>query len=128
LGINPASTLPYNADFDGDEMNIHVLQNEEALAEADMIINIKNNIVSPRHGLPLIGAAQDYVSGCAILTAKDTELERKRRVLLSNIGVVVDLKKKKYTGRELFSMILPDDLNFESPSSTYKITKEEDQS
>ncbi len=47
FGINPTATLPYNADFDGDEMNIHVLQNEEALAEADMIINIKHNIVSP---------------------------------------------------------------------------------
>ncbi|MCW1299619.1 MAG: DNA-directed RNA polymerase subunit A', partial [Candidatus Parvarchaeum sp.] len=127
LGINPASTLPYNADFDGDEMNIHVLQNEEALAEADMIINIKNNIVSPRHGLPLIGAAQDYVSGCALLTSKETEFEKENaEFLLSNIGIVTDLKKKKYTGRELFSMILPEDLNFESQSSTYKITKDDD--
>lgn len=127
LGINPASTLPYGADFDGDEMNIHVLQNEEALAEADMIINIKHNIVSPRHGLPLIGAAQDYVSGCALLTSKDTELDKaKVEFLLSNIGLVTDLNKKKYTGREIFSMILPEDLNFESQSNTYKMTKDED--
>jgi DNA-directed RNA polymerase subunit A' len=127
LGINPASALPYNADFDGDEMNIHVLQNEEALAEADMIINIKNNIVSPRHGLPLIGAAQDYISGCALLTSKETEFGKaSAEFLLSNIGIVTDLKKNKYNGRELFSMILPEDLNFESQSSTYKITKDND--
>ncbi len=127
LGINPASTLPYNADFDGDEMNIHVLQNEEALAEADMIINIKNNIVSPRHGLPLIGAAQDYVSGCALLTSGETTFEKEKvEFLLSNIGIITTLKNKKYSGREIFSMILPDDLNFESNSSTYKITKDDD--
>ncbi len=127
LGINPASTLPYNADFDGDEMNIHILQNEEALAEVDMIMNIKHNIVSPRHGLPLIGAAQDYISGCALLTSKDTEVDKESaEFLLSNIGVYTNLDKKKYTGREIFSMVLPENLNFESQSNTYKITKDED--
>jgi DNA-directed RNA polymerase subunit A' len=127
LGINPASTLPYNADFDGDEMNIHVLQNEEALAEADMILNIKHNIVSPRHGLPLIGAIQDYVSGCAMLTSKDMIIDRATaEFLLSNVGAEPTLKKEKYSGREIFSMILPKDLNFESKSTTYSITKNED--
>lgn len=127
FGISPASTLPYNADFDGDEMNIHVLQNEEALSEADLIINIKHNIVSPRHGLPLIGAIQDYTSGCALLTNKNTVLDRATaEFLLSNIGIYTDLKKEKYTGREVFSMLLPPDLTFESPSTTFKMTKEED--
>ncbi len=127
LGINPASTLPYNADFDGDEMNVHVLQNEEALAEVDMIMNITHNIVSPRHGLPLIGAAQDYISGCAMLTSKDMVVDKETaEFLLSNINEVVDLTKKKYTGREIFSMVLPDDLNFEGTSTTYKSTKDED--
>ncbi len=127
LRINPASTLPYNADFDGDEMNIHVLQNEEALAEADMIINIKKNIVSPRHGLPLIGATQDYISGCAILTKKDTVVDSgSAEFLLSNSGVDVELKKKKYTGREIFSMLLPSDLNFEGKSKTYETTNDPD--
>ncbi len=127
LGINPASTLPYNADFDGDEMNIHVLQNEEALAEADMIINIKHNIVSPRHGLPLIGAAQDYVSGCAMLTGSNMSIDRQTaEFLLVNVGAEQSLKKDKYSGREIFSMILPKDLNFESNSTTFKITKDEE--
>ncbi len=127
LGINPSATLPYNADFDGDEMNIHVLQNEEALAEADMIINIKHNIVSPRHGLPLIGAVQDYISGCAILTDKNTIVDKATvEFLLSAIGIPAPLKKEKYSGREVFSMLLPDDLNFESQSTTYKITNDDD--
>ncbi len=127
LGINPSATLPYNADFDGDEMNIHVLQNEEALAEADMIINIKHNIVSPRHGLPLIGAVQDYISGCAILTSKDMVVDKATvELFLSAIDLPVPLKKEKYSGREVFSMILPGDLNFEGQSTTYKITNDDD--
>ncbi len=126
FGINPASTLPYNADFDGDEMNIHVLQTEEALSEADMIINIKHNIVSPRHGLPLIGAAQDYISGCAMLTANDMIVDRfTAEFLLSNIGIETDLKKERYSGRDIFSMLLPPGLTFESASTTFKNTKDD---
>ncbi len=127
FGINPSATLPYGADFDGDEMNIHVLQNEEALAEADMIINIKHNIVSPRHGLPLIGALQDYISGCAILTNKDTVVDKATaEFLLAAIGITPSLKKEKYSGREVFSMLLPSDLNFENQSTTSRITNDDD--
>jgi DNA-directed RNA polymerase subunit A' len=126
LGISPASTLPYNADFDGDEMNIHILQNEEAIAEADMLLNIKHNIVSPRHGLPLIGALQDFISGCAMLTSGGMIIDKRTaEFLLANIGVEVPLKKDKYTGREIFSMLLPKDFNFESPSTTFNITKDD---
>ena len=127
LRIHPASTLPYGADFDGDEMNIHMLQNEEALAEAALIMDIKNNIISPRHGLPLIGATQDFISGCAILTRKDTVFDAKEvMLLLSMIDMDVDLDKKKYTGREVFSMLLPPDLNFEAESKVYKVTENDD--
>ncbi|MGC8516452.1 MAG: DNA-directed RNA polymerase subunit A' [Candidatus Acidifodinimicrobium sp.] len=125
--INPASTLPYNADFDGDEMNIHVLQTEEALAEAALIMNIKNNIVSPRHGLPVIGAAQDYISGSAILTRKETKIDKSTAEdFLTFIGIDAKLSKSTYTGREIFSMLLPKDLNFESESSVYKFSNDED--
>ncbi|MDP8012859.1 MAG: DNA-directed RNA polymerase subunit A', partial [Nanoarchaeota archaeon] len=127
LSVNPTSTLPYNADFDGDEMNIHLLQNEEAKAEATLIMDIKNNIVSPRHGLPLIGATQDYLSGCAILTKKETVLDASDvGQLLAMADVEVNLTKKKYTGREVFSMLLPEDLNFEGESKVYKSTGDDD--
>ncbi|MCW1294013.1 MAG: DNA-directed RNA polymerase subunit A' [Candidatus Parvarchaeota archaeon] len=127
LRINPASTLPYNADFDGDEMNIHVLQTEEALAEAALIMNIKNNIVSPRHGLPLIGSTQDYISGCAILTRKETRIDKSTAEdFLVFAGIDADLNRPTYSGREIFSMLLPKDLNFEDESSVYKYSKDED--
>lgn len=92
-----------------------------------LIMDIKNNLVSPRHGLPLIGAAQDYVSGCAILTRKDTVLSSEDAAfLLAMAGLSVDLDKKKYTGREIFSMLLPQDLNFEGESRVYKSTEDDD--
>jgi len=54
---------PYNADFDGDEMNLHVLQGEEARAEAEILMKVQENIRSPRFGGPIIGAIHDHISG-----------------------------------------------------------------
>jgi hypothetical protein len=49
---------PYNADFDGDEMNLHVPQTEEARAEAIELMGVLNNLVTPRTGELVIGATQ----------------------------------------------------------------------
>ena len=54
--LNLSVTTPYNADFDGDEMNIHVPQTEEARAEARTLMNVKNNICVPKAGEPLVAA------------------------------------------------------------------------
>ena len=56
LRFNECVCAPYNADFDGDEMNIHVPQTEEARAEARTLMNVKNNICVPKAGEPLIAA------------------------------------------------------------------------
>ena len=56
LRFNECVCTPYNADFDGDEMNIHVPQTEEARAEARTLMNVKNNICVPKAGEPLIAA------------------------------------------------------------------------
>jgi len=52
--LNPAVCPPYNADFDGDEMNLHIPQTEEARAEAEILIAVQANILSPRTGGPII--------------------------------------------------------------------------
>ncbi|MCW1293142.1 MAG: DNA-directed RNA polymerase subunit A' [Candidatus Parvarchaeota archaeon] len=125
--ISPAVTTPYNADFDGDEMNVFLTQTLEATAEVEELMNVKNNIVSVRHSFPLIGAKQDYITGCSILTSKDYKVDKyTAQFLLSNIGIYIPIDKDTYTGREIFSMLLPKDLNFEGPSSTYKVTHNED--
>jgi len=53
---------PYNADFDGDEMNLHVPQTKEARREAIELMGVKNNLVTPRNGEPIIAAIQDFVT------------------------------------------------------------------
>ncbi|HDD56629.1 MAG TPA: DNA-directed RNA polymerase subunit A', partial [Nitrososphaeria archaeon] len=54
--LNLCVCTPYNADFDGDEMNLHVPQSEEAQTEARILLIVQNNILSPRYGAPIIGA------------------------------------------------------------------------
>jgi DNA-directed RNA polymerase III subunit RPC1 len=67
---------PYNADFDGDEMNLHLPQTEEAKAEAYCLMGVKNNLVTPRNGELIIGATQDFITGCYLLTLKDSFFTR----------------------------------------------------
>jgi len=115
--LNLCVCPPYNADFDGDEMNLHVLQTEEALAEAKTLMRVQEHILSPRFGGPIIGGIHDHISGAYLLTKKSTRLDegdvfqvlKKARIPLPN------KKGRKWTGKEIFSLLLPDDLNM-----TYK--------
>ncbi|HME86841.1 MAG TPA: DNA-directed RNA polymerase subunit A', partial [Candidatus Nanoarchaeia archaeon] len=63
LRLNVAVCAPYNADFDGDEMNLHIPQTEEARAEAENLMLVQTQIISPRYGLAVIGGIQDALSG-----------------------------------------------------------------
>jgi DNA-directed RNA polymerase subunit A' len=111
---------PYNADFDGDEMNLHVPQTEDARSEARMMLKVQNHILTPRYGGIIIGGIQDYVSGAYFLTIKSTLLERDEVVkLLAAAGVVKELPepailspKQLWTGKQIVSMFLPQDFNY----------------
>ncbi|VDN21111.1 unnamed protein product, partial [Cylicostephanus goldi] len=72
--FNECACTPYNADFDGDEMNLHVPQTYEAKAEASLLMGVKSNLITPRSGEPLIAAIQDFITGAYLLTHKDTFL------------------------------------------------------
>ncbi|OYT42157.1 MAG: DNA-directed RNA polymerase subunit A' [Candidatus Aenigmarchaeota archaeon ex4484_224] len=108
---------PYNADFDGDEMNLHVPQTEEARAEAEILMAVEKNIRSPRFSGPIIGGRIDHVSGLYLLTQDDTVLEREEFVkLIRTVDKEIEIpKKNKMTGKEIFSLFLPKDF-----SITYK--------
>ena len=69
--LNECVCTPYNADFDGDEMNLHLPQSEEARAEALTLMGVKSNLITPRNGEPLIAAIQDFITGSYLLTQKD---------------------------------------------------------
>lgn len=74
--FNECVCTPYNADFDGDEMNMHVPQTYEARAEALLLMSSIQNIITPRHGSPLITATQDFLSAAYLLTQKDVFYDR----------------------------------------------------
>ncbi|KAM0680575.1 hypothetical protein GINT2_001263 [Glugoides intestinalis] len=76
LRFNECACSPYNADFDGDEMNIHLPQTFEARAEAEELMGIKNNICTARNGEPLISCTQDFLTGAYLLTSKEVFLTR----------------------------------------------------
>lgn len=69
--FNECVCNPYNADFDGDEMNLHLPQTQEARAEAEALMGIKANLATPRSGEPLIAAIQDFITGAYLLSHKD---------------------------------------------------------
>ncbi|KAI9893818.1 MAG: DNA-directed RNA polymerase III subunit RPC1 [Vezdaea aestivalis] len=75
--LNECVCNPYNADFDGDEMNVHVPQTEEARAEALELMGVKHNLATPKNGEPIIAAIQDFISGSFLLTSKDKFYDRK---------------------------------------------------
>ena len=58
LRFNECVCKPYNADFDGDEMNLHLPQTEEARAEAIELMGVVNNLCTPKDGTPIISATQ----------------------------------------------------------------------
>ncbi len=113
--LNPAVCHPYNADFDGDEMNLHIPQTEEARAEAKELMAIPTQLISPRYGLAIMGCIQDAISGNYLLT-KGMKLKRNEAVdLLASIGVedFSRLPNKEFvSGKEVFSCIFPKDFCF----------------
>jgi len=117
--LNPAVCPPYNADFDGDEMNMHVPQTEEARAEATILIAVQENILSPRFGGPIIGGIHDHVSGIFMLThemrwyTKEDALYLLRYTGIEHMpapGKVED-GVEYWSNKQIFSVILPENFN-----------------
>ena len=142
--LNLCVCPPYNADFDGDEMNMHVFQTDESRAEAKSLMRVQEHILSPRFGGPIIGAIHDHISGAYLLTRDGVEFTEEQAlqiirkshlalpefkggqwVLKTNHDLKPDsevpsdiddsyIYKEKdalWTGKELFSLLLPNDLN-----------------
>jgi len=112
--LNLNVCAPYNADFDGDEMNLHVPQTEEARAEARELMLVQEHIKSPKMGGPIVGMLQDYVSGLYLLTQEERTLDREKALnLLVEAGEYkAELPdKEEISGRELVSLFIPDDIS-----------------
>lgn len=124
--FNECACTPYNADFDGDEMNLHVPQTYEARAEASILMSVKNNLVTPRSGEPLIAAIQDFITGGYLLTHKDSFFPRSEVHRFAAAIIDVNAKKQSririplpairkpvelWTGKQLIELIIRPDVD-----------------
>jgi DNA-directed RNA polymerase subunit A' len=116
---------PYNADFDGDEMNLHVVQSDEARAEAKELMLVQEHLLSPRYGGPIIGGLQDYITGAYLLTSKTTLLTREEIMeILGAAGYkgeipqpAITSPKELWTGKQVVSLFLPPDFTLKAKAS-----------
>ncbi|MEF8937997.1 MAG: DNA-directed RNA polymerase subunit A', partial [Halovenus sp.] len=109
----------------GDEMNMHALQNEEARAEARTLMRVQEQMLSPRFGENIIGAIQDHITATYLLTNQNPEFNETQALDLLRTTRIDELPepdgedngKPFWTGRTLFSELLPDSLDLEFTSS-----------
>ncbi len=110
--LNLCVCTPYNADFDGDEMNLHVPQTEEARTEARLLMRVQSQIRSPRFAGPIIGCIHDHITGLYFLTTSKFDKEVAMDVLMkSEYKGKVPKFKKEVDGKQLFSLFIPDNVN-----------------
>ncbi|MDH5683130.1 MAG: DNA-directed RNA polymerase subunit beta', partial [candidate division WOR-3 bacterium] len=132
IGIHPLVCPPFNADFDGDTMSVHVPLTPEAILEAAVLLLSCHNILSPAYGRPLMTPSQDIVAGIHYLTKARKPLSQKERAKVFDSFAEVDsayalgdlevhmpvrfiYNGKSFettVGRILFNEILPEQLRF----------------
>ncbi len=131
IQIHPMVTTAFNADFDGDQMAVHLPLSAEAQAEARILMLSANNILSPAHGRPLTVPTQDLVLGAFFLTADKPDEQVGDGMFFSSIAEVlhaVETKDAGYhakvkvringeiidttPGRVIFNNALPDDFEY----------------
>ena len=117
LRFNVCCCKPYNADFDGDEMNIHFPQTQEARTEALDLMGINNNLITPKDGSALITATQDFLTGSYVIPRKDVFFDRAEMMFfvahMLDSDAPVDLPEPAilapvalWTGKQLYSLLL----------------------
>lgn len=115
--LNVLDTPPYNADFDGDEMNLHCPQNIQTMSELMDIAAVPYMIIAPRDGKPIIEVVQDTLLGSFRLTKDHTEIRDKTMANLQMVNSYFDgklpkpNKKYMYSGKQAYTQILPIGLN-----------------
>jgi DNA-directed RNA polymerase subunit A' len=118
--LNLCITIPYGADFDGDEMNLHIPQTEESQVESKELMAAKKHLRSPRFSGPIIGAKIDHLTGLYLLTKSERKFKREEFVqLIRSVDPEVEIPDKAtMTGKEIFSIFLPKDFSIETKSAS----------
>jgi len=94
IQLHPLVCSAFNADFDGDQMAVHVPLSVEAQIEARVLMMSTNNILSPATGRPIIGPSQDIVLGCYYMTRERPGVrgEGMRFSSPEEVGIALDAK------------------------------------
>jgi len=151
IRLHPLVTTAFNADFDGDQMAVHVPLSEEAKAEARILMLGANNILNPKDGKPIVTPTQDMILGNYYITIEKNGLEDQGRVFKNTnealmaydrreislhtriaipvnsfkYKVFIEEVKNKYlittVGKIKFNEILPDSFQYISEATTENI-------
>eukprot|EP01035_Chromulina_nebulosa_P019444 gene19444-25324_t len=125
--LNLSVTTPYNADFDGDEMNLHVPQTITARADAQELMMVPRNIVTPQTNRNVMGIVQDALLGVTRMTKRDVFIDKENflNALLwiatwnGDVPKPAIMKPKPlWTGKQLFSLICPK-INYKGKSKNH---------
>ncbi|KAK2863122.1 hypothetical protein Q5P01_002655 [Channa striata] len=126
--LNLSVTTPYNADFDGDEMNLHLPQSLETKAEIQELAMVPRMIVTPQSNRPVMGIVQDTLTAVRKFTKRDVFLERGEVMNLLMFLSTWDGKMPQpaifkprplWTGKQIFSLIIPGHINVIRTHSTH---------
>ena len=118
--MNLSVTTPYNADFDGDEMNLHVPQSLETRAEIEQLAMVPRMIITPQSNRPVMGIVQDTLTAVRKMTKRDVFITQEQMMTLlmflptwdGKMPMPAILKPKPlWTGKQLFSLIIPGNVN-----------------
>tara|TARA_A100001015_G_scaffold311635_1_gene415266 strand:+ start:778 stop:5289 length:4512 start_codon:yes stop_codon:yes gene_type:complete len=126
--MNVADTKPYNADFDGDEMNLHMPQDEESEIELKILAAVKENIISPANNKSIIGIFQDSLLSSYLFSQKDINFSPLHAMNLlahtNNINLqTINFKNLYITNFEILTQIIP---NLSLKYKTKKFNDDED--
>eukprot|EP00516_Mucochytrium_quahogii_P003774 CAMPEP_0203749584 /NCGR_PEP_ID=MMETSP0098-20131031/4087_1 /ASSEMBLY_ACC=CAM_ASM_000208 /TAXON_ID=96639 /ORGANISM=" , Strain NY0313808BC1" /LENGTH=1760 /DNA_ID=CAMNT_0050638661 /DNA_START=192 /DNA_END=5474 /DNA_ORIENTATION=+ len=139
--MNLSVTSPYNADFDGDEMNLHVPQSLTARAEAETMMMVNKVIVSPQSNRPVMGIVQDSLLSSWRMTRRDKFVNENElfnilmwvdgfdgKVPIPSIMMPIKNKPGKYhslwTGKQVFSSVIPSGINILKPAKGEKFPRD----
>jgi DNA-directed RNA polymerase beta' subunit len=128
--FNLSNAKTFNADFDGDEMNIHVPQKYNEVAELDILSSIENNILSERNGTANIVLVQDNILSLYLMSYEDTEIEEYQlhdicmylvdldgnhwdaRQIVDKIAHITKMSCSPLNGKGVISLCFPSDFNY----------------
>lgn len=109
--MNVADTKPYNADFDGDEMNLHMPQNIESASELLNLAAVPWQIISPANNKSIVGIFQDSLLGSYLFTRKDINFSKRHAMnILMNydkFDTTIFPKNDKVSSFDILTQIMP---------------------